>query len=76
MALTREEHLAWCKQRAREYAERGENQNAYSSLISDLNKHEQTQGSVEAIGVLGMMQLLAGTLDTREQMLAFIDGVN
>lgn len=43
--LTRSEHLAWAKRRALEYVERGELDNAIASLLSDLQKHEETQTS-------------------------------
>src|SRR5262249_18844099 len=35
---TREEHLAWCKQRALEYVEHGDLQGALTSMGSDLTK--------------------------------------
>lgn len=36
---TREEHLVWCKERALEYLNRGDLQNAVTSMGSDLQKH-------------------------------------
>jgi hypothetical protein len=44
--VTRAEHLAWCKQRALAYVDRGELLSAISSMLSDLGKHEETQASV------------------------------
>jgi len=72
--MTRAEHLAWCKQRALEYVDEGDNQNAFASLVSDLGKHPDTQGhgAVE----LGMMLLMAGHLGTAHEMRDFIEGCN
>lgn len=38
--MTREQHLAWAKQRALEYVDAGEVDQAFASLMSDLNKHD------------------------------------
>jgi len=40
---SREEHLEWCKQRAREYLETGDIPNAITSMLSDLSKHPDTK---------------------------------
>jgi hypothetical protein len=37
----REEHLEWCKQRAREYLDAGDLENAITSMGSDLGKHPE-----------------------------------
>ncbi|MGH3813435.1 MAG: hypothetical protein ACRDUV_13435 [Pseudonocardiaceae bacterium] len=57
---SRAEHLAWCKQRALEYVDQGDLQNAFASMASDLGKHPDTAGhsGIE----LGIMQLMAGHL--------------
>lgn len=70
---TRAEHLAWCKQRALEYVDAGDLQNAYASMASDLGKHPETAGhpGIE----LGMMQLVTGHLRTASDMRDFIEGV-
>jgi hypothetical protein len=73
-AQTRAQHLAWCKQRALEYVERGDPKEAFASMASDLGKHPDTAGH---IGVqLGMMQLMGGMLSDRESMRHFIEGFN
>lgn len=71
---TRAEHLAWCKQRALAYVDRGDVNNAFASLMSDLQKHPETEG--HAAGELGMMLTLAGMLDTAKDMRDFINGCN
>jgi hypothetical protein len=40
---TWDEHLAWCKQRALEYVDRGELADAIASMGSNLNKHPETK---------------------------------
>lgn len=69
---SRADHLAWCKERALEYVELGDTKNAFASLMSDLNKHPDTQG--HGARELGIMLLLAGQLDTPAQMREFIEG--
>ena len=72
--MTRAEHLAWCKQRATEYVDRGDVDQAWTSIVSDLGKHEGTAGHA-AIG-LGYMLYLDGHLSRPDQMRKFIDGFN
>ena len=50
---TREEHLAWCKQRALAYVDQGDLQNALASMGSDMSKHPQTDSPAVA-AILGM----------------------
>ena len=40
---SRDEHLAFCKLRARAYLERGELHEAVTSMMSDLEKHDETK---------------------------------
>jgi hypothetical protein len=49
---TREEHLEWCKQRAREYLDRGDLANAVASMGSDLDKHPETRMAGDKMGML------------------------
>ena len=39
--MTREEHLAWCKQQALEYVDAGDLEQAVASMGSDLGKHPE-----------------------------------
>lgn len=71
---TRAEHLAWCKTRALEYVTAGDLNNAFASLVSDLNKHPETEG--HAAAELGIMLMLGGHLDTPKDMRDFIEGCN
>lgn len=68
----RDEHLAWCKQRALVYVDRGDLQNAFASMASDLRKHELTENHAGA--QIGIMMLLGGQLDTAHDMRKWIEG--
>jgi len=72
--VKRQEHLDWCKKRALQYCDRGELENAWASMASDLDKHPETQGH-SAIQ-LGMMMLMGGHLSTVDKMRKFIEGFN
>lgn len=72
--MTRQEHLDWCKQRAIEYVDQGDIQNAYASMASDRGKHPETEG--HAAIQLGMMMLMAGQLSSPQEMRRFIEGFN
>lgn len=72
--MTREEHMNWCKGRALQYANAGDINNAWGSMVSDLNKHPETEGHA-AIN-LGMMMLMGGHLSSRDEMVKFIEGFN
>jgi len=74
MIQSRAEHLAWCKERALQYVDSGDLNNAFASLISDLRKHPETEG--HAAAELGMMLLMAGHLSTEKDMREFIVGCN
>ena len=50
--MTREEHLEWCKQRAREYLDRGELAEAVASMGSDMDKHPETRMAGDKMGTL------------------------
>lgn len=58
---TREEHLAFCKDRARKYLERDDVTNAITSMFSDLDKHPETKivpGSI--LSKLAVAYLISG----------------
>lgn len=52
--MTRAEHIEWCKQRAREYLDKGDLRNAVASMTSDLSKHPETQ-CPPTVAMVGMM---------------------
>lgn len=52
---TRVEHLEWCKERALEYLDRGDVQNAIASMLSDLRKHPELEYSANPhLALIGM----------------------
>lgn len=55
MTRSREEHLEWCKQRAREYLERGDISQAVTSMLSDLSKHPDTKLTEPFLPMVGML---------------------
>ncbi len=72
--MDRQEHLAWCKKRALEYVNDGDLTQAYASMMSDLKKHPET---ADHLGMrLGAQMMLAGLLNTPEEMRKFIEGFN
>lgn len=72
--MTRVEHLEWCKKRALEYVDNNDLQNAFTSILSDLNKHFETKGHT---GIeLGMILMVSGKLDSQDKMRNFIEGFN
>ena len=72
--MNKEEHLQWCKDRALEYVESNDLSQAYSSMLSDMNKHEETRNH-EAFDIGGKL-LLGGHLATPIKMKDFINGFN
>ncbi len=60
--MNRAEHLAWCKERALEYADKGDVGSAMSSLMQDLALHPETAASAEIIPALMMPLAMAGHL--------------
>lgn len=69
---TRAEHLQWCKDRALEYVNQGELNDAVVSMMSDLTKHPETSGHA---GIkLGMLLQLSGHLNDPEKVRDYIEG--
>jgi hypothetical protein len=73
-AMTRAEHLEWCKQRAREFIAAGDYNGAYTSMASDLSKHPETRGHA---GIeLGLMEAMFGQGWTHQSITKHIEGYN
>lgn len=68
---TREEHLAWCKKRALECLEQGDARNAVLSMVSDLGKHDHTQGLAQNPLTAMMMR---PAMDSAVEARKFIEG--
>jgi Tfp pilus assembly protein PilF len=52
---SREEHLQWCKQRALNYLDQGDIDNAVAAMTSDLSKHPEMEPLNWALISLGMI---------------------
>lgn len=72
--MTRAEHIAWCKQRALFELERGSPANGLASLLSDLQKHDETRDHPALLLAGGLM--LLGQLNSAEEVRKFIEGTN
>jgi hypothetical protein len=70
--MTRAEHLAWAKQRALEFVDRGELLDAIASILSDLYKHPETERSV----AMGAMVAITVNRRDADAVRRFIDGFN
>ncbi len=71
---SRAEHLEFCKKRALEYVDAGDINQAFSSMASDLGKHDETRGH-PGVG-LGMGLIMSGNLKTPHEMRKWIEGFN
>lgn len=71
---TREEHLAWCKERALAYCDRGDVTNAMNSMLSDMGKHEGTRDHPANKMIFELYVI--GEIRTAEEMRSFIEGFN
>lgn len=69
---TREEHLAWCKERALEYIDRGQVLEGLASMMSDMSKHPETHAPALDQMTVGLM--LVGALSTPEEARRHIEG--
>lgn len=59
--MTRDEHLAFAKQRALEYVDGGDLNNAVTSMLSDLVKHPDL-GCNSFLAQLGMRRAVGGDI--------------
>lgn len=72
--MTRQEHLEWCKQRALEYVDMNDLQQALASMISDLGKHQETANHTGIELMMGLV--ISGKLNTAHEVRKFINGFN
>jgi hypothetical protein len=71
---TRDEHLEWCKQRAREYLDRGELADAVASMGSDMDKHPETKMADEKIGMLMYVAMIRITEGDARGVREWVEG--
>ncbi len=67
-------HIAWCKERALVFVDKGDLTEAYSSMLSDLSKESCTHYAWEICKELGGSLLIIGNLDTADKMRKWIEG--
>jgi len=72
--MKRDEHLQWCKDRANEYVENNDIQQAFASFQSDMGKHSETSNHLAL--EMGTTLLLSGNLSSPHQMREWINGFN
>ncbi|WP_013324090.1 hypothetical protein [Gloeothece verrucosa] len=72
--MNKTEHLNWAKERALEYLDLNQLENAWLSFYSDLNKHEELRNHVGL--QFGRQLKYAGFLNSVEEMKDFIKGFN
>ena len=72
--MTRDEHLVWCKRRAHEYLDQGDISNAVASMLSDLNKHPETE--LKPGGILSALGIMTAARGDMREARRFIDGFN
>lgn len=72
--ISREEHLAWCKKRAIEFAEGGDHSQAMASFSSDINKHEGTRHLRQLVKDLWWPMQMGGMFRTNEELIKHIEG--
>jgi Tfp pilus assembly protein PilF len=70
--MNRDEHLAWCRERALEYLNRGDYQNAVTSMLSDLAKHREWADS-PVLSTMALLYMVSPTIDTARRI---INGFN
>lgn len=71
--MKRNEHLEWAKKRAFEIIDQDNAIGAWTSFVSDLQKHDDLRYHIAI--ELGMMTLLVSNFD-KEETRKFIDGFN
>jgi len=68
---TREEHLEWCKRRAREDLDRGEATNAIATMCTCLIQHPDFAGIVEKMTPIGLYYAMRNDLEDARR---FVEG--
>jgi hypothetical protein len=72
--MTRTEHLEWAKERALEYCEAGNINDAFISFTSDMNKHDETRDHIYI--PLFRTKFLGGMIHDTFSMRREIEGFN
>lgn len=67
---TRAEHIKWAKDRAIELLEAGDWQEAITSMLSDLSKHEETARLGETMAIIGMFEIMNGNDESARRFIS------
>jgi hypothetical protein len=73
--VTRDERLAWCKERALEYVDRGDVSQGFASMLSDLRKHPDLESHIGIQLGVGLM-LVPGWITNAHEVRHWIEGFN
>lgn len=74
--MDRQAHLIWAKKRALEYTQQRDYVQAFSSLLSDLSKHEDLRDAHQLCRDMGGRLLMGGHLNSTQKMTEWIEGFN
>jgi hypothetical protein len=69
---TRSQHMRWCKERAREYLDANDPEQAVASMLSDLSKHPETEAVGRSLGMMGILSAKS-VIDARKFIEGFSD---
>ena len=72
--MTQDEHLEMAKKRALEYLDRNDPQQAFTSMLSDLGKHEELQNHVGIRMGVGLMMVpgwISNPVEVRRWIVGF-----
>lgn len=72
---TRDQHLTWCKDRARQCLDREDVDGAWLSFCADMAKHVETKDH-PSLNMGTMLKLMTGGLSTVAETRDFINGFN
>jgi hypothetical protein len=71
--MTDDEHIEWAKKRALEYLDVGDVPQAFTSMMSDLNKHPDTKNHAGLTIGVGFM-MLPGWINNSREVRRWIEG--
>nr|WP_322714200.1 hypothetical protein [Nostoc sp. ChiSLP03a]MDZ8215425.1 hypothetical protein [Nostoc sp. ChiSLP03a] len=72
--MNRAEHLSWCKQRALQYLDLNDPEQAWTSFLSDMTKHDELKNHPAL--TLGIRLLISGHIAEVSAMRKFIQDFN
>ena len=70
--MTRDEHIEWCKRRAREYLGAGDHEQAVTSFLSDMTNHDETKDHIVRVLIVGY--LFSNMRQSLEEARSLIEG--